>query len=155
MRLVRAIAVGLALASCSGQSAVGAQARSQRPSSAESDAYMRKAEAEWTQLFVKDESALLEHILADEFTGSFTYGAVDDKAHSVSSAKPDGSFKSAKLDYVNYHHFGDTVVAQGAESAQRSDGGPDLILIWTDVWLWRNGKWQIVASHVSTPPGRK
>ena len=60
-----------------------------------------------------------------------------------------GKYVSSKLEYVNYRHFGDTVLAQGQESVQRKDGKPDLRLIWTDVWLWRNGKWQIVASQDS------
>ncbi len=64
-------------------------------------------------------------------------------------------FVSSKLDYVNYRHFGDTVLAQGAESLQRRDGGPDHRLIWTDVWMWRDGKWQIVASQDSVRPDKK
>lgn len=35
------------------------------------------------------------------------------------------------------------------------DGAPDLRLIWTDVWMWRDGKWQIVASQDSEVPEKK
>jgi hypothetical protein len=44
---------------------------------------------------------------------------------------------------------------QGRESVQRKDGGPDLTLIWTDVWMWRDGKWHIVASQDSVVPEKK
>lgn len=157
MKLIFALAAGLAAANCSPQPSTNQQSAAavQRPSDAESEAYMRKAEADWAQIFVKDNSALLERILADDFTGFFSNGSMHNKAETITTETSDPAFKSAKLDYVNYRHFGDTVVAQGAESGQRRDGGPDLTLVWTDVWMWRDGKWQVVASHVSRPPEKK
>jgi hypothetical protein len=74
---------------------------------------------------------------------------------ALASGKPSGTYVSSKLDYVHYRHFGDTVLAQGQESLQRGDGKPGLSLIWTDVWMWRNGKWQVVASQDSVLPNKR
>jgi hypothetical protein len=153
-----ALAGVAALVACSKQVQTNepAAAASQRPSDAESEAYMRKAEADWADLTVKNNPGLTERILADDYVGVNSDTVVRDKAKMIEGAneKPSPTFVSSKLDYVNYRHFGDTVIAQGAESLQRKDGGPDLSLIWTDVWMWRDGKWQIVASQDSVLPNK-
>jgi hypothetical protein len=158
--MIIAIAGALALASCTQPGSGNAEANSsgaqaQRPSDAEAEAYMRKAEADWAALAVKPIPGLLDRILADDYVAVSSKGDVRSKAQQLKLDAPDPAFASSKLDYVHYRHFGDTVIAQGGESLQRKDGKPDLSLIWTDVWMWRDGKWQVVASHVSRPPEKK
>jgi hypothetical protein len=159
MRLLLVAIVVVALSACSEDLQEGRATTetttAQLPPKAESEAYMRKAEEDWAQVFVKDNPELFNRILADDFVGVFSDGVVRNKAQTIPHEKPDPAFVSAKLDYVNYRHFGDMVVAQGVESAQRRDGAPDLRLIWTDVWRYRDGRWQIVASHVSRLPQPK
>jgi hypothetical protein len=155
-----ALAAALALAGCSAQPSANNQAvdaAAQRPSDAESEAYMRKAEADWADLAVKNNPGLTERILADDYVGVNSDTVVRDKARmaALANEKPTGKFVSSKLDTVHYRHFGDTVIAQGQESLQRKDGGPDYSLIWTDVWMWRDGKWQVVASQDSVLPTKK
>ena len=153
-------AAAAALAACSVQQPPAqnrAEAAAQRPSKAESEAYMRKAEEDWAALAVRKVPGLMERIMADDYVGVSSKGDVRDKAKQVevANAGPSGELVSSKVDYVNYRHFGDTVIAQGAESLKRKDGRPDVRLIWTDVWMWRDGKWQIVASQDSLLPEKK
>lgn len=160
MKAITIVAAAIALGGCSSQQqpAPDKQAEAaQRPSDAESEAYMRKAEADWADLAVHNHPGVTERIVADDYVGVNSDTVVRDKAKLVALAngKPSGKFVSSKLDYVNYRHFGDTVLAQGQESLQRKDGGPDVSLIWTDVWMWRDGKWQIVASQDSVLPEKK
>ena len=155
-----AAALVFAIAACSGPQQPAAQnqqgAAAQRPSDAESEAYMRKAEEDWAALSVQAIPGLLERILADDYVGVSSDGSVRSKADQIRlNTTSSGTFKSSKLDYVHYRHFGDTVLAQGQEFLQRKDGGPDLSLIWTDVWMWRDGKWQIAASQDSVLPAKK
>ena len=155
------IAVSAALAACSSEkpaSKPGEQAAVQRPAEAETEAYMRKAEADWADLAVKPNPGLMGRILADDYVGVSSENVVVNKAtylKAEATEKYTGKFVSSKLDYVNYRHFGDTVLAQGAESVKRADGTPDLKLIWTDVWMWRDGKWQVVASQDNVVPPEK
>jgi hypothetical protein len=158
--VIIAIAGALALASCTPPGGGNADANSgatqaQRPSDAESDAYMRQAEADWAALAVKPIPGLLERILADDYVAVSSKGDVRNKAQQLKLDAPDPAFASSRLDYAHYRHFGDTVIAQGGESLQRKDGKPDLSLIWTDVWMWRNGKWQVVASQDSVLPAKR
>jgi hypothetical protein len=161
MKLILACAASVALLACSPAQQNGASngaaetAAAQRPSHAESDAYMRKAEADWAALAVKPIPGLLDRILADDYVAVSSKGDVRGKAQQLKLDAPDPDYASSKLDYVNYRHFGDTVIAQGGESLQRKDGGPDHRLIWTDVWMWRDGKWQVVASQDSVLPEKK
>jgi hypothetical protein len=160
MKLGIAMGTALMLAACSSRPAPqdnSAPAAAQPPSDAESEAYMRKAEADWADLAVHPRPGVIERILADDYVGVNSDNVVRDKAKMIALAKekPSGTYVSSKLDYVNYRHFGDTVIAQGGESLQRRDGKPGLSLIWTDVWLWRGGKWQVVASQDSVLPKKK
>jgi hypothetical protein len=160
MKLVIATGVALMLAACSSRPAAQqtmAAAATARPSDPESEAYMRKAEADWADLAVHPRPGVIERILADDYVGVNSDNVVRDKAKMIALAaeKPSGTYVSSTLDYVNYRHFGDTVLAQGGESLQRRDGKPGLSLIWTDVWLWRGGKWQVVASQDSVLPKKK
>ena len=157
--LVMATAAALALAGCSAQQQPAAEnsqsTAAQRPGKAETEAYMRKAEDDWAALTVRRVPGLMERILADDYVGVSSEGDVRDKARQVElgNAGPSREFVSSKLDYVNYRHFGDTVFAQGQETLARKDASrPPLRLIWTDVWMWRDGKWQIVASQDSVLP---
>lgn len=150
----------LTLAACSPQGSGTAQgnqaAAVQRPSDKESEAYMRKAEEDWAAQAVRPVPGLMERILADDYSGVSSEGGVRSKGDQIKSAAEPrtGTYVSTKLDYVHYRHFGDTVIAQGQESLQRKDGGPDLTLIWNDIWMFRDGKWQIVASQDSVLPAK-
>jgi hypothetical protein len=154
-----AIAGAAALAACSKpvQTNPPAAAASQRPSDAESEAYMRKAEEDWAAQAVRPVPGLMERILADDYSGVASEGDVRTKADQIKAAAAPrtGTYVSTKLEYVHYRHFGDTVIAQGQESLKRADGKPDLQLIWNDIWMWRDGKWQIVASQDSVLPRKK
>ena len=153
-------AVALALAACSpkGQTnlpdanAAANAAGAQRPSDAASEAYMRQGEEDWAALAVRPVPGLLERILADDYVAVSSDGDVRSKTQEIKFDAPDAAFVSSKLDYVNYRHFGNTVIGQGQESLQRKDHKPDLTLIWTDVWMFRNGQWQVVASQDSVLP---
>jgi hypothetical protein len=156
-------AAALALTACSPQGQTNLQetnatanaAGAQRPSDSASEAYMRKAEEDWAALAVRPIPGLLERILADDYVAVSSEGDVRSKAQQIKLDAPDPAFVSSKLDYVNYRHFGDTVIAQGQESLQRKDRKPDLSLIWTDVWMFRKGRWQVVASQDSVLPQKK
>ena len=148
----------LALAACSpqggGTATANQSATAQRPSDKESEAYMWKAEEDWAAQAVRPVPGLMERILADDYSGVASEGDVRTKADQIKAAGEPrtGTFVSTKLEYVHYRHFGDTVIAQGQESLKRADGKPDLKLIWHDIWMFRDGKWQIVASQDSVLP---
>jgi hypothetical protein len=57
-------------------------------------------------------------------------------------------FLSNHLNEVKVRFYGDTAVAQGSESWVRRTGEPRQgRFVWTDTWLRRQGRWQIVAAE--------
>lgn len=155
--IIALVAIAGALGACSGDSAASRQTQSiglQRPSDVESEAYMREAENAWAIAPLSQRIALLKRILAEDYVGVGTKGAVRNKSQTIAadSSMPSNPGKSAKLDYVHYHHFGDTVVSQGEETS--SSSGKARQIVWIDVWMFRSGKWQVVASQegVLQPP---
>ena len=55
-------------------------------------------------------------------------------------------FVSNHANEVKVRFYGDTAVAQGSETWERRTGDPLRgRFVWTDTWLRRNRKWQIVA----------
>ena len=125
------------------------------PSRAETEAYIRRSAEEWANVAVTGDPSPLRRILADDYVGVASDGHVRDKARQLQRPPPGPSpFTSSTVDYVNVRHFGPTVIAQGAETLKPRSGGPDVHPVWTDVWMFRDGRWQVVASQDSARPAQ-
>lgn len=92
--------------------------------------------------------------LADDYQGVAATGEVRNRSRQLELAARPSPYTGSRVEYVNFRHFGSTVLTQGAETHKRRDGKPDLQLIWTDIWMFRDGRWQVVASQDSVlrPP---
>jgi len=55
-------------------------------------------------------------------------------------------FVSNHLNDVKIRFYGDAAIAQGNESWQRQTGERGRF-VWTDTWIRRHGRWQIVAAE--------
>ncbi len=108
-------------------------------------AYIRQSESDWAEQSVTHDVAVLERILADDFVGVSTTGKRYTKAEEIKTSQGPIEFLSNHLDDVNIRFFGDTAIAQGSESWKKKNGSSGKF-VWTDTWLKRNGKWQIVAA---------
>src|SRR5512133_1677008 len=128
-------------------------ARSSRQNEAED--YIRKSESEWAESVANGDATVIERILADDFLGVDTKGKLYDKPTMISETKEGPKhFVSNHLEDVKIRFFGDnTVVAQGSESWVRRNGERGRF-VWTDTWILRNGRWQIVAAEDLVPPAK-
>jgi ketosteroid isomerase-like protein len=120
---------------------------------AEAERYIRKSEAEWAESVASGDATALEPILADDFVGVETDGKIYNKSTALSDTRAGPKyFLSNHLDDVKVRFYGNTAVAQGSESLVRKSGEKGRF-VWTDTWVLRNGKWQIVAAEdLSAPP---
>lgn len=118
---------------------------------AQVERYIRACEAEWAAMNVNHDTAPLRTFLADDYRGvSSRNGVVDKAAQLVPPTRSD--IVSDTVDYVNLRYASpEVIIAQGGETAVARDGKRSS-LIWTDVWMLRAGRWQIVASHDSRLP---
>lgn len=113
--------------------------------------YMIDLEHQWTDADCKP-SRIVETLLADDFFGTSPEGKLYTKQDAVRNAlnhKP--TARSCQTYEVKVHFFGDNIaLLYGSESSiSKTPAGTEQArkLIWTDTWLKRNGKWQIVAAQ--------
>ena len=112
-------------------------------------------ERAWGQSLVKGDPSVTKRMLADDFTGIDTGGKSYRKADEVAYASKPAHIAKDTLGDVTVHFFGDTAVAQGSDSWVGKNGRRGRF-VWTDVWLRRNGRWQIVAAEdLIAPAGQK
>ena len=111
--------------------------------------YITESEKQWAEAVASGDSTVVQRILADDFVGVATDGSHYNKEHEVHDT-PEGPkhFKSNHLNQVKIRFYGNMAVAQGDETWVRYSGEPLTgRFVWTDTWLFRNDKWQIVAAE--------
>ncbi len=115
--------------------------------------YMIDMERRWAEFGCTNEPTL-HKFLADDFQGTAPSGDRYDKTKAVQT--DDSERESAcHLDDAKVRLFGDSVaILYGSERAMRKKDGTTAMrcLVWTDTWLKRSGKWQIVAAQDTAVP---
>ena len=134
--------VGVVVLLAGGALAVGGQQATQQ----EAENYIKQSEQQWAEASMKRDTATVERILADDFVGLDPSGSFFRKADELASVgKNEGEYVAAKCNEVTVRFYGDAAVAQGSESWKKRNGENGRY-VWTDTWVRRNGKWQIVAA---------
>ena len=115
----------------------------------EAERYIIESERACAESVATGDSSVVERILADDFVGVDPKGNAYDKSKMVSETREAPKyFVSNHANEIKVRFYGDTAVAQGDETWERRSG--DLLrgrFVWTDTWVKRNGKWQIVAAE--------
>ena len=92
----------------------------------------------------------LKEVFADEFQGTATDGTRYGKELAMST-DINNLDRRCQIGDIMIQFFGETVaIAYGNESSIRkgADGKEyTRCLAWTDTWMKRNGKWQIIAAQ--------
>jgi len=109
------------------------------------------AERQWAESACTH-NRITERILADDFQGTSPEGKRYTKSEEFAqSADSPKTSRDCRLIDANVRFFGDNLaIVYGSESAVRKakDGTEKpRCLIWTDTWLKRDGKWQIIAAQ--------
>ena len=131
---------------------VPAQAQESHWASAEDKTakYMIDMERKWAEGVCVD-NGVVAGLLADDFQGTSTKGARFTKADELKDEKDVRVAHDCGLDEAKVHFFGDSLaIVYGREHAvgkDKSQPNAKVCQIWTDTWLKRGGKWQIVASQ--------
>jgi hypothetical protein len=93
---------------------------------------------------------VVQGILAEDFQGTSPDGTRYSKQEAVERDSKIAAHDCRLID-AKVHFFGDnTALVYGSESSVRKgNNGQDYTrtLVWTDTWLKRNGRWQIVAAQ--------
>jgi ketosteroid isomerase-like protein len=113
---------------------------------------LSKMEQDWVDALLKGDATFQESILADDYVGVGPDGRIVGKSQSVEELRS-GAFKaeSMTISAVKVRPFGDVAVVTYRQSEKSQSQGKDTSgrSLWTDVFVKRNGKWQIAANHGS------
>jgi Domain of unknown function (DUF4440) len=99
-----------------------------------------------------DHNNIEQTILAEDFYGTAPDGTHYSRKEAIEETQNAKTFeRGCRMFEVKVHYFGDNMaILYGSEVAVRppKDGHEHTVkLTWTDTWLRRNGKWQIVAAQ--------
>ena len=113
--------------------------------------FMIDSERQWAEAACTH-NKIAQQILADDFQGTSTAGERYTKSQEVADmADTSKSARDCRLLDAKVRFFGDSIaLIYGSEtSVRKAKDGKDerRCQIWTDTWLRRNGKWQIVAAQ--------
>ena len=106
---------------------------------------LRKLEREWLDADV----AGIERIEADDFTITYGDGSVRDKAQYVEMAKRGTKDPNVSqwTEDSKVRIYGDTAIITGRYLYKNREMVSESR--YTDTYIKRNGRWQVVASHLS------
>ncbi len=112
--------------------------------------YIIEQERKWAE-GVCVNNGVVAGLLADDFEGTSTQGARFTKADELRDEKGPRIAHDCGLDETRVRFFGDSLaLVYGSEHAigkDKSQPTAKVCQIWTDTWLKRSGRWQIVASQ--------
>ena len=117
----------------------------------EAEKYIRDCSRDWAESVVTGDMSRRRIYFADDFQGTDTKGRRYDKASITRETGPAKFTVSNRLESVEVRFFGDTAIAYGSELWEKKDGSRGR-WVWTDIWVRRNGSWQIVAAQDAAAP---
>ncbi|HET7114757.1 MAG TPA: nuclear transport factor 2 family protein [Pyrinomonadaceae bacterium] len=126
----------------------------QQPAITKAEEEVRKLERQWLDAYEQHDSATMTMIVADDFIITFPNGTTQTKAQLMSMiATPNTS--APKMHFytedVKSRSYGDTVILMGRVVTEYERDGKKVKeqSRYTDTYVKRNGRWQVVASHLS------
>jgi ketosteroid isomerase-like protein len=114
-----------------------------------------KMENEWARAWQQPDPSTLEAIVSDDFTltSSRSKGEVMNKRQYIDTTLKLVHGDGYSFEKMKVRLYGDTAVInahfQQTATFAGQDWSGDFLL--TDVWVKRNGRWQVVARHSSRP----
>jgi ketosteroid isomerase-like protein len=107
-------------------------------------------ERDWDEAFRRKDLAFIENILAEEFMATYGDGTRVDRAEELEMiASFRAQIDSSTVDDFTVNLYDDTAVVWFTQHLVGPSQGQALELIYRyiDVFVWRDGRWQCVASQ--------
>ena len=123
------------------------------PSSPEAvEKEITELEQKWVAAIIAKDAPALDGLLAADFNGTSPTGVTFPKADAIEDLKS-GTYvvESMALDELSVNVYGDTAVVFTSQQEKSKYDGKENSghYHFTNVWVKRDGKWQVVASHGS------
>ena len=123
-----------------------------QPAVTPSEQEVRKLERAWLDAYEKRDVVAMNAIVADDFTITFSDGSMQTKPQIIESLKRSASSSRFHTENVQSRQYGDTVILIGLVVSEWKQNDKPMTdrSRYTDTYVKRNGRWQVVASHLST-----
>jgi len=110
-------------------------------------------EQSWMDALVAKDRATCEHILADDFLLTSARGTLMSKSEWIAGAMGPFVCSAFHWEQIQVRAFGDVAIVHGRSRQHASVAGQDWsgVFLVTDVWVRRNGQWQVVSRHGTGP----
>jgi hypothetical protein len=141
-------ALGLVLALC----VIAPMAVHAQPSPDSARAQLDRAERAWLDAYVENDREAMSRILADGFTITFPGGRMQTKDEVVGNLDPSEEPDDGPVHYTEdrtIRVLGRTAILTGVYVSPGGEEEDDRRARYTDTWMWIDGRWQVVASHLS------
>jgi len=118
---------------------------------------LKQLEQDLLDAYLEGDADKMSKILADDFIGRWGDGSTTDKRGTVEPVRTGADKHSVnQLVECNVRIYGDTAVVTGIQTEQSVLGGRDGsgTYSYTDVFVKRGGRWQIVASETKHVAGQ-
>ena len=124
---------------------------------AEIPSELAKAVTDYDHAQVNGDKAELQRLVADDYTLVNSGGSIQTKAELIADYTAPG-YKIEPFTVLEpvEKAWSDGAVMGGVASLRGVDGGKPfaVTLRFADIWAKRNGKWQVIYTHVSRPPAK-
>ena len=127
----------------------------QQPKLSGAEEEVRRLERQWLDAYEQNDAEAMERIVADDFTITFPNGGMQTKPQLMAMVKAPRRAGQPRMkfytDGVQSRAYGDTVILIGRVTTEyERDGKPFKEQSrYTDTYVRRGGRWQVVASHLS------
>ena len=124
---------------------------------AELPADLAKAVHDYDEAQVHGDGAELRRLVADDYTLLNSTGRIQTKAELIADyTAPGYKIEPFKILEPVEKVWSDGAVMGGLVHLRGTEGGKPfaITLRFADIWARRNGKWQVIYTHVSRPPAK-
>ena len=107
-------------------------------------------EHDWDDAFYRKDGRFIENLLADEYVATYDDGSQGDKAKELTqTAEFNQQVDSSTLDDFAVKVYGDTAIVWFTKHlvGPRQGARHEVTYRSTDVFVWRTGRWQCVATQ--------
>jgi hypothetical protein len=106
-------------------------------------------EQQLARAWVESDRATIDRIIAPDWTTIAITGHVLTRAEVMADFFRSGKspISAMTIDDIRVRPLREVVVVTGRTVARATGSQTDVVLRFTDIFAWRNGRWQIVASQ--------
>jgi uncharacterized protein (TIGR02246 family) len=129
--------------------------QAQQPRLTKAEEEVRKLERLWLDAYEQHDPEAMDRIVADDFTITFPNGAIQTKPQLIAMVKSPRRPAQPRMKFstedVQSRAYGDTVILMGRVITEYEREGKPVKeqSRYTDTYVQRKGRWQVVASHLS------